>query len=106
MFFVALSDKFSFDLIVSNPPYVAETELVGLQREVRDHEPREALAGGPDGLDVVRRLLIESSAFLKARGHLLIEIGFNQAEAVKTSSTNVSGVCTRFNQICRAFLAL
>ena len=69
---------------MSNPPYVAERELVGLQREVRDHEPREALAGGPDGLDVVRRLLIESSAFLKAGGYLLIEIGFNQGEAVKS----------------------
>ena len=55
-----------------------------MQREVRDHEPREALAGGPDGLDVVRRLLNESSAFLKSRGHLLIEIGFNQGEAVQT----------------------
>ena len=54
-----------------------------MQREVRDHEPLEALAGGPDGLDVVRRLLTDSSAFLKQRGHLLIEIGFNQAEAVE-----------------------
>ena len=74
--------EFSFDLIVSNPPYVAENELAGLQREVRDHEPREALAGGPDGLDVVRRLLSEGSTFLKSGGHLLIEIGFNQAAAV------------------------
>jgi len=74
---------FSFDLIVSNPPYVAEDDLAGLQREVRDHEPREALAGGPDGLDVVRRLLSESDAFLKPGGHLLIEIGFNQAAAVQ-----------------------
>ncbi|HET6670188.1 MAG TPA: peptide chain release factor N(5)-glutamine methyltransferase [Pyrinomonadaceae bacterium] len=74
--------EFSFDLIVSNPPYVAEEQLAGLQREVRDHEPREALAGGPDGLDVVRRLLTEASAFLKPGGHLLIEIGFNQAAAV------------------------
>ena len=76
--------EFSFDLIVSNPPYVAEDELAGLQREVRDHEPREALAGGPDGLDVVRRLLNESADFLKPGGHLLIEIGFNQAAAVQS----------------------
>ncbi len=75
---------FSFDLIVSNPPYVAEDALAGLQREVRDHEPREALAGGPDGLDVVRRLLNESTIFLKPGGHLLIEIGFNQASAVSS----------------------
>ena len=73
----------SFDLIVSNPPYVADAEISGLQREVRDHEPVEALAGGPDGLAVVRRLLIESGAFLRVGGHLLIEIGFNQAENVE-----------------------
>jgi release factor glutamine methyltransferase len=74
--------EFSFDLIVSNPPYVAENDFAGLQREVRDHEPREALAGGLDGLDVVRRLLSESDVFLKPGGHLLIEIGFNQATGV------------------------
>jgi release factor glutamine methyltransferase len=73
----------SFDLIVSNPPYVADAEISGLQREVRDHEPVQALAGGPDGLAVVRRLLIESGAFLRVGGHLLIEIGFNQAENVE-----------------------
>lgn len=76
--------EFSFDLIVSNPPYVAENDFAGLQREVRDHEPREALAGGADGLDVVRRLLSESDAFLKPGGHLLIEIGFNQASLVQS----------------------
>ena len=76
--------EFSFDLIVSNPPYLAEDDFPGLQREVKDHEPREALAGGPDGLDVVRRLLSESDSFLKPGGHLLIEIGFNQASAVQS----------------------
>lgn len=78
--FSALSpNNWSFDLIASNPPYIAEAALAGLQREVRDHEPREALAGGPDGLTVVRRLLAESGAFLREGGHLLIEIGFDQA---------------------------
>lgn len=82
--FSSLSTRnFSFDLIASNPPYVSETALPGLQREVREHEPRAALAGGPDGLDVVRQLLNESSAFLKPAGHLLIEIGFSQASAVE-----------------------
>ncbi len=76
--------EFSFDLIVSNPPYLAEVDFPGLPREVKDHEPREALAGGPDGLDVVRRLLSESAAFLKPGGNLLIEIGFNQASAVQS----------------------
>lgn len=83
--FSSLSPAMSnFDLIVSNPPYVAEDALDGLQREVRDHEPREALAGGRDGLDVVRRLLEESDAFLRPGGHLLIEIGFNQAAPVES----------------------
>jgi len=72
-----------FDLIASNPPYVADAEISGLQREVRDHEPVEALSGGPDGLAVVRRLLIEGGAFLRVGGHLLIEIGYNQAENVE-----------------------
>ena len=71
-----------FDLIASNPPYVAERDLEGLQREVREHEPRVALTPGGDGLSVIRRLLTEAPQFLKSGGHLLLEIGFNQHEAV------------------------
>jgi release factor glutamine methyltransferase len=73
----------TFEMIVSNPPYVAEDDLPGLQREVRDHEPRVALTPGGDGLSVIRRLLADSPRFLKPRGHLLFEIGFNQHEAVR-----------------------
>jgi release factor glutamine methyltransferase len=72
----------SFDLIVSNPPYVAESALEGLQREVRDFEPRLALAAGPDGLAVIRRLLLEAGEFLKTGGHFVFEIGFDQGVAV------------------------
>lgn len=72
-----------FDLITSNPPYVAEDELANLQREVRDHEPRLALTPGGDGLSVIRRLVREAPRFLVPRGHLLFEIGFNQHEAVR-----------------------
>jgi release factor glutamine methyltransferase len=72
-----------FDLIVSNPPYVSASALAGLQREVRDHEPLVALSPGPDGLSVIRRLLTEAPAFLKPNGHLLMEIGFDQGEAVR-----------------------
>ena len=71
-----------FDLIVSNPPYVAETAIEGLQREVRDFEPRVALTSGADGLNVVRRLLTEAVAFLKPQGHFIFEIGFDQGEKV------------------------
>ncbi|HEV2763359.1 MAG TPA: peptide chain release factor N(5)-glutamine methyltransferase, partial [Pyrinomonadaceae bacterium] len=73
----------SFDLIVSNPPYVAEADLPGLQREVREHEPRVALTPGGDGLRVIRRLLADAPRFLRAGGHLLFEIGFGQHEAVR-----------------------
>jgi release factor glutamine methyltransferase len=72
-----------FDLVVSNPPYVAGSAWDGLQREVRDHEPRVALVSGPDGLAMIQRLLIESGAFLKPGGYLLFEIGFDQGEIVQ-----------------------
>jgi release factor glutamine methyltransferase len=73
----------SFDLIVSNPPYVEEGAMADLQREVRDFEPRNALAAGADGLDIIRRLLLETPCFLKTAGHYLFEIGLNQAAAVE-----------------------
>jgi len=72
-----------FSLIVSNPPYVAEIDLGTLQPEVRDFEPRAALVCGPDGLGIIRRLLLEAPGFLRARGHMLIEIGFGQSEMVR-----------------------
>lgn len=72
-----------FNLMVSNPPYVAASALEGLQREVRDHEPRLALTPGVDGLAIIRRLLLDSGAFVKAGGHLLLEIGFDQGAAVE-----------------------
>jgi release factor glutamine methyltransferase len=76
--------EYQFDLVVSNPPYVSESALAGLQREVRDHEPRVALSPGIDGLSVIRRLLTEAPGYLKANGHLLMEIGFDQGEAVRS----------------------
>ena len=77
------SPEYEFDLIVSNPPYVAEKALKGLQREVRDHEPLVALSPGGDGLSVIRRLIDEGPAFIKPDGHMLMEIGFDQGEAVE-----------------------
>lgn len=71
-----------FDVIVSNPPYVKDDALAGLQREVRDFEPRTALMAGEDGLAIIRRLLLGAGSFLKTGGHLLFEIGFDQGEAV------------------------
>jgi release factor glutamine methyltransferase len=83
--FAAL-DSFSarFSMIVSNPPYIAEDALAGLQREVRDHEPRTALTPGGDGLRIIRRLIEDAPRYLSAGGHLLMEIGFDQHEAVRS----------------------
>lgn len=72
-----------FDLMVSNPPYVAASALDSLQKEVRDHEPRLALTAGVDGLKIIRRLLVDSGPLVKPGGHLLMEIGFDQGEAVE-----------------------
>ena len=71
-----------YDVIVSNPPYIARTELETLQEEVRDHEPDTALFGGEDGLDVIRRLLDVARPAVEAGAHLLIEVGAAQAAAV------------------------
>ena len=72
-----------FDLVVSNPPYIASTEIPGLAREVRRHDPLRALDGGEDGLDAYRRILRPAAdGLLTARGTLHLEIGYDQAEAV------------------------
>ena len=71
-----------FDFIVSNPPYVAEREEREVDPEVRLHEPRQAVFAGPDGLDVIRRLVAEAADFLVPDGWLLLEISPEQAEAV------------------------
>jgi release factor glutamine methyltransferase len=70
----------NFDLIVSNPPYVAEGEV--LEPQVRDFEPASALFAGPDGLDVYRRLIPQAYAALKPGAWLLMEIGQGQREAL------------------------
>lgn len=73
-----------FDIVVSNPPYVPDGEIATLDPDVRLHEPELALKGGADGLDIVRRILRESSRFLAAGGALLLEISSEQAESVVT----------------------
>jgi release factor glutamine methyltransferase len=72
-----------FDVIVSNPPYVPSGDIATLPREVRDFEPAGALDGGPDGLDLVRRLVPEAAARLVDGGWLIFEFGFGQADGVR-----------------------
>lgn len=71
-----------YDCIVSNPPYIASREVDVLMEEVRDHEPRMALDGGEDGLYFYRKLAAQSPKYLKDRGRIFLEIGFDQGEAV------------------------
>jgi release factor glutamine methyltransferase len=72
-----------FDLITANPPYIPDEEIGTLQLDVRAFEPRQALAGGPDGLDVLRRIVAEAPRFLPAGGVLAVEVGAGQAPDVK-----------------------
>ncbi len=81
--FAALPSRLQFDLIVSNPPYIAAEEISTLQQEVRDFDPRLALDGGGDGLDFYRRIAKEAPPFLKSGGKLMAEFGDGQAEDVK-----------------------
>jgi release factor glutamine methyltransferase len=80
-----------FDAIVSNPPYVREADRAGIQEEVR-FEPADALFAGPDGLDVIRRLLPDAAARLALGGVLLFEIGFGQADAVAELISTTAGL--------------
>ena len=71
-----------FDLIVSNPPYIAAAEMPGLAPEVRDHEPHMALTDGGDGLGAYRAITAGAAAHLVSGGVLMVEIGPTQASAV------------------------
>lgn len=71
-----------YDVIACNPPYIPDGDTQGLMREVRDHEPREALCGGADGLDFYRRVIPEARAYLQLGGALMLEIGYGQGDAV------------------------
>ena len=71
-----------FDLIVSNPPYIALEEMEGLSAEVRGHEPGIALTDGGDGLSAYRRIAAQAAAHLTSGGRVLVEIGPTQGQAV------------------------
>ena len=72
-----------FHLVVSNPPYIASNEVELLAREVREHDPRAALDGGPDGLDAYRAIAAGVERHLEADGMVAVEIGIGQAHAVE-----------------------
>jgi len=77
----------SFDVVLSNPPYIPSGDIPGLDPEVRDHDPHLALDGGADGLDAYRALAPEIARILKPDGLYAVEIGWDQGEAVSALFT-------------------
>ncbi len=80
--FDAVGEGRVFSLIVSNPPYIAESEIKALEPEVREWEPAVALVSGPDGMDATRRIIEGAPRFLDPDGFLLLEVG-TQVEEVR-----------------------
>ena len=83
----------AFDVIISNPPYVAESDWPTLQPEIRDHEPKEALIAGEDGLAIIKDITNNAHRFLKPGGQLIIELGDGQADAVRQLVANAGHYC-------------
>ncbi|HBR50184.1 MAG TPA: peptide chain release factor N(5)-glutamine methyltransferase [Nitrospira sp.] len=79
------------DAIISNPPYIAEADWVGLQPEVRDYEPRQALLAGPKGTEFHERLIHDSKQFLVPGGLLVMELGQGQAPLVRRVAEAAGG---------------
>jgi release factor glutamine methyltransferase len=80
---VTTHESHLFDLIVSNPPYVARNEVDQLPREVRDHEPNVALFPGPTGLEIYARLIEQAGPLLRPGGILVLELGYDSASHVR-----------------------
>jgi release factor glutamine methyltransferase len=84
----------SFDLVVSNPPYIASAEIETLSPEVARYEPRLALDGGADGLAAYRTIIASLPRLLKPGGAFALEVGHDQAAAV-SALANAAGLSTR-----------
>lgn len=93
--FDAVSGRDPYDLVVSNPPYIPHEELEGLPRDVRDHEPRIALDGGPSGLRFYRRMAETLRTWLLPGGVALFEVGAGQAEEVAALFSAQPGLAHR-----------
>ncbi|HWP92963.1 MAG TPA: peptide chain release factor N(5)-glutamine methyltransferase [Thermodesulfobacteriota bacterium] len=72
----------SFDLVVSNPPYVKRTDYDSLDRDVRDYEPKLSLLGGEEGIEYIKEIILQSKRALKKDGWCIIEVGVNQSDRV------------------------
>ena len=80
--FRSLDPNEKYTLIVSNPPYIAESEISGLEPEVKDHDPWLALSGGADGMEFYRIIAADAPNFLAPGGSVMLEIGYDQGETV------------------------
>jgi release factor glutamine methyltransferase len=78
----------TFDLIVSNPPYIRSNDIKDLQPEIKGWEPQDALDGGADGLDYYKLIIHAVKNHLNEGGYLMLELGINQADAVKRMAEN------------------
>ena len=99
----------SFDLILSNPPYIPSDEIATLQPEVRDFDPRLALDGGADGLEFYRLIASQAGAFLKPDGKIMVEFGDGQADDIRkifeTEKWIVEAVKEDYSQRARIIIA-
>ncbi|MBF0249645.1 MAG: peptide chain release factor N(5)-glutamine methyltransferase [Alphaproteobacteria bacterium] len=99
-----------FDVVVSNPPYIPEADIAGLEPDVRDHEPRLALSGGADGLDAYRVLVRALAGLLRPGGLAVFEVGVAQADDVRAllTAAGMDGVQARadLGGVARAVSAL
>ena len=107
--FTALKEKALFDLIISNPPYIASAEIETLEPEVKDFDPRGALDGGPDGLYFYRQLALEAKLYLKPDGKIMVEFGDGQAGDMQKIFTAekwvIEAVQADYNQRARILVA-
>jgi release factor glutamine methyltransferase len=88
-----------FDLIVSNPPYIAETEIASLAPEILKYEPKNALISGPTGIEIIRKILDDAYNYLKPKGLILIEISPFILDAVKQIMESLSDVYNNYSII-------
>ena len=78
-----------YDLIISNPPYIKHHKINGLEKDIKNHEPKAALDGGIDGYNKIRLIIEKSSTLIKKRGKLFLELGINQTrETLKILNLN------------------
>jgi release factor glutamine methyltransferase len=94
----AATERRSFDLIISNPPYIATAEIATLEPEVKDFDPRAALDGGADGLDFYRLLAREAGRHLAPAGRIMLEFGDGQAEAIGRILTGENWIVEAFKE--------